>query len=621
MKSIFKNILLLGIALPTVVMAVDTEKIINFYSNLNIPNIEIMEFMPADEKDQANIGMMNALGNLFELKRDSTMFPFRWMPDGTNSYYSSEACDPFTVGARISQSTSKQEIIASINSCEKQWRREGNSVIRSLMSYLNVDYRLSENPYLRPVKIHLPEGTTLRGIIAIKADYKARPFVIARTGIFGSASDNATVRHFIMNYFDASPFNLLVLENISGSEFQKDNQAVAAGGFDEGRQIIEIIDILKNQYSSLARYISSVHVVGVSLGSHGVLYSALYDSQNPSKDGQHRINSATAICPVVNLEPTMKSIFSWSIESLYYRMLTLEQIRSLFSTIPIIGNFLNPEKLNNIDQFMLFKITSDMTFAYYQQQTKDKPWNLRPFMNLSLREKDEFWLVNQYEYYSHLNTVPTLLLYSNDDSFVKPELNAKIIEKDHNNVSKSSTAVVAFKDGSHCALSVAYGWQTMNILLRSKIISASKELHPEIEIFNIPIVETIKTLTPKYRRNNEFFIPLYEKHLAQEWKAFKGQDFLRLSFKIFTENDKENECMRYRHAPRQATFKCFRTMRYKIPLTLIFGRSVKTPETDYEVNALNLWANTNLYLVDTEGKRLIDGRNWPYSIKTLSNLN
>src|SRR5690606_24972327 len=133
-----------------------------------------------------------------------------------------------------------------------------------------------------------------------------------------NAKDDGVVKNFFMHLFEESPFHILYLANVTGTEYMKDNHSVALGGMDEGRQIIKLVEML-NKDPKYKDLIEDIHVVGVSLGSHGVLYSSLYNSFDNS---DYKIKSAVALCPVVNLEPTIKSVFQVSIAGLYYALLT-----------------------------------------------------------------------------------------------------------------------------------------------------------------------------------------------------------------------------------------------------------------------------------------------------------
>ena len=103
------------------------------------------------------------------------------------------------------------------------------------------------------------------------------------------------------------------LANVSGTDYLKDNGVVAVGGFDEGDQIMQVAEIVKDSNAKLSQYISDIHVLGFSLGGNGALFSSLYNSFSEDRP----ISSVAAICPVVNLQPTMESVFSKSFRGFF----------------------------------------------------------------------------------------------------------------------------------------------------------------------------------------------------------------------------------------------------------------------------------------------------------------
>ena len=122
--------------------------------------------------------------------------------------------------------------------------------------------------------------------------YFVSPVAYVIAGVFLFLS-GYLFRNILMHGFDESPFNILVLNGNTSAEYFMDNQRVSVGGFDEGRQAIAIAQWLRTK-SPIADRIASLHLIGISNGSHGTLYAAAYNDYFKLPNGEHPINSVAA---------------------------------------------------------------------------------------------------------------------------------------------------------------------------------------------------------------------------------------------------------------------------------------------------------------------------------------
>src|SRR5205085_1851106 len=103
---------------------------------------------------------------------------------------------------------------------------------RSLMISLPIE----EHPFLRRVFLKLPNGFKLPGLLALKDTTARRPLIVFRAGIFGNSLDVMGERFLLIQIFEQSGFNVLMLDSLVSPEAIEMNTMYTAGGFDEGLQ-------------------------------------------------------------------------------------------------------------------------------------------------------------------------------------------------------------------------------------------------------------------------------------------------------------------------------------------------------------------------------------------------
>src|SRR5690606_24298542 len=99
-----------------------------------------------------------------------------------------------------------------------------------------------------------------------------------------------------------------------------------------------IAKMLTQSSEPLAQIIDSIHVFGISLGGHGVLFSSLLNKHNSAK-GRPLIKSFMALCPVVDLNNTMVSLTQSGVKSAVVDLWSQERLKGLYTKIPSLVNF------------------------------------------------------------------------------------------------------------------------------------------------------------------------------------------------------------------------------------------------------------------------------------------
>ncbi len=132
------------------------------------------------------------------------------------------------------------------------------------------DYREQE------IEFTLRDGTRVGGLIFYKPG--RAPLLIATFGFVAdrwSRVPAQLVRRFILK--DRLQAHVLILDHPSSFPFHARNGHLSIGGYDEGRMILEVADIVRA--GEEASRISSLHLMGVSMGGTGVIHALAEDSR------------------------------------------------------------------------------------------------------------------------------------------------------------------------------------------------------------------------------------------------------------------------------------------------------------------------------------------------------
>jgi hypothetical protein len=173
------------------------------------------------------------------------------------------------------------------------------------LKIMSIKLDLDNHPFLHRVVFRMPNGDKIKGRLALKGDLKKRPLVIFRLGVFGTSEEFKPERFIFMMLFEQSAFNVLVLDNATGPDYLAMNSKPSIGGFSEGLQNMWIAKTLTDPTEPLSQIIESLHMVGMSLGGHGVLFSSLLNEFNLDENNEKRIKSFFGFCPVVHLKPNI----------------------------------------------------------------------------------------------------------------------------------------------------------------------------------------------------------------------------------------------------------------------------------------------------------------------------
>lgn len=391
-----------------------------------------------------------------------------WVPEGKPKDMSSR-CSPEVwqqrmMDSRVAKSAQLQGALVQkyFGDCKEELLTEDTGYFRNLVSMMTMKYQPQEHPFLRRVLINLPGNVKLKGLLGLKGDFKRRPLVILRLGIFSNVEDFKPERAWLMMLFEQSPFNVLVLENMSSGDFVANNSQFSFGGYDEGIQNLLVAKLLTNPDEPISQIVDSVHIFGISLGGHGVLFSSLLNKYNSSKN-RPLINSFTALCPVVNLQPTMVTLTHGGVGSAAVDLWSRQRLSGLDKKLPALMTY---------DNFsFLAKAISEIARTYKGGLSYVSSVNLPPGM----KDGASFWELNDFwRYYKDVEE-PVLIFATQQDPAVPFAMNSQLLQNKTMKVDSKNIRVVDFPEGVHCTLPIPYDWNSVATIFQSYILSHSPD--------------------------------------------------------------------------------------------------------------------------------------------------
>ncbi len=375
----------------------------------------------------------------------------------------------------------------------------------------------SSNKKEKGIQIEDSLYTNITGFLGMKERGVKRPLVILNCGIQCGGED-ASMAQLVSFLFDESDFHVLALPNISTEEYQRQNKSVVFGGLEEGRNLLTVVRYMREE-SPWKNDISSVHVVGVSLGAHAVFYSGLYETAMKLK--KPLIDSRIVGCPVVDLESSMNELYELDLVGIKAIKNFRKQVNGLKDTIKILS-----EEIPREEKKIRLREASDFlvrtSARYYREKGNDIFSLTPPFKGKYIVTGKDFSKFNRFQDYQLLNKKPVFIWSAKNDVVVKYRKNTKAFLKKLKSKPNNAYSFIVTPKGNHCNFAQNYGWETVGKLFRSYILSRSP-------VFKQRRVK--KTLKLK----KDQVLTLNEEIILDEvyWKAAinKKEAFLHVKFK------------------------------------------------------------------------------------------
>lgn len=312
---------------------------------------------------------------------------------------------------------------------------------------LSIANNMSRNSLLRRVQLQLDSGVIVSGVLGVKDFVKKRPLVILRLGIFGQADEMLAETFIYKMLFEQSYFNILILDNSANVYFLKNNpKALSFAGYDEGLQNLALAKLLRSSNEPLGQLVSSVHLVGVSLGGHGVIHANIKNTEQNSP-----IESFMTFCPLVQFNETLD----------YHRGQTrlLNRFANYWGRLRM-QEFLKDKGDSFVNSNQILPDLADYIGAEYAKDHEDKKI---------------FFTRNDFLKNNDLSS--ELIIFSSlDDKLVPYELNSQWISERQKEGRFKQAVVQPLKYSFHCGIPDHYLWAPWSNLLNSYIEQKSPEL-------------------------------------------------------------------------------------------------------------------------------------------------
>jgi hypothetical protein len=453
-----------------------------------------------------------------------------------------------------------------MKSCGSKIASHGDIGITGQLAFLLSKYNLLSLPNSRRVEFQFSDGTRLEAYISVKGFDKKRPWVIAKCGVLCSLTEDAGVANAYMSLFDQSPFNLIFLENRTGNNFIEKNNSLTFGGYLESADLFHVSEWLQYE-SEYKDTVDSVHAFGESLGANAALLVSQLGDRYQAKNPKPLFNSVIAVCPVVNLGPSIDDIYGSSFKGNIFSSLSWYRFQKLKSHLPEASDYLNSSKPKGDDfQRMVKEIGFRYTSKYFSEHP-EVPIDL-------INSVDDLMNKGQFVNYKKMTQIPILILASNDDFVVDPALNTKTIGKSIF-ANDPNVGVAIVKEGTHCALSQAYSTHLISRILRNFIMKQSPSFSKGPEVSRIEYAFNIPKIDPKHI------------HIGQYWKVSKDSDSADL---VFVMHDPTTWICPWQD-PLDANDACKYDVTAKIPFTDLAKLGISTPQTKAEVEKTNRQLN------------------------------
>ncbi len=504
-----------------------------------------------------------------EIKNESLStqgFLTKEVPDGLSAKAIHPQCDPrrFEEGLLSKKMTTSQFAKLARDyfvRCQGELTENNSKGLLSLLAFTQKKYYFLSHPQIRKDSITLKDGTKVPAIFAIKADSRPRPLVVVRCGVFCSAGQTSSLMNYMMHLFDQSPFNVVFLSSQTGMDYIYANSRVSMGGWSEGYENLEVGSWLRNKWQFRDR-ISSIHMMGISLGGNAAVIGAGYNDEYVGLDGRRIFNSVTAICPVISLQPTLKKLYGSQVVGRVFARTSKNHFREARHYVKDVPDLLVEENLP--DRLGMPNFIGEIVSTSLQRRgvasTTSSFFKSNNFWNLKNRVK-----------------TPLLVWASKDDSVVNNSINAEVFEYDDYYEKSDTSGVLNLRYGNHCAFNASYGDQAAATILRTFVLKNSPEF-----------IEDYKTSGSLKWSWGAPSLGFGQAHVIQKWEFFPKQSSAKVTFEIF--NSLSPDCRE--STPWQAKGYCIWEKSVWVPIEKLSSMGARVPRTEVEAQAITREFNT-----------------------------
>jgi hypothetical protein len=335
--------------------------------------------------------------------------------------------------------------------------------VNELMRNLFVEFDVSNTNNFRKVWFKLSPDLQVRGLFGIHDFRTKRPFIILRMGIHGNVDELIAEKYLFKILYEDLGANVLILESLTSHAFLSKNKNISFGGIDEGLQTFLVLnEIGKNEFAK--KLISTTHLLGLSMGSHGTFVTAMLDQANGKK-----IKSIVNFCPLINLqqtfeahnlpEPNFKNALAdiwnvWRLQSVFDLYPEDTALKNWWKTLFDFKPRFTNEILNILAQDRKKPLISTAEIEASVSKMK-WPKGLKNHLDnsQSFYELNNFWVL-----YKNIKTSMTIYTTPNDPLVIN-KLNSELIFRGQQPGDFTEMKYLRLEKGLHCGLAPVYQWQ------------------------------------------------------------------------------------------------------------------------------------------------------------------
>lgn len=355
-----------------------------------------------------------------------------------------------------------------IDRCEEELSKDDRSPLFQLIHLGKTKYDYGEHSRFHEIELPRRTRTFTKARLGLQEGDKKHPLVMLDCGMQCDL-DRPSMKRMIMMLFDEGPFHVLALPNNSSHSYIKRNGVFSIGGLEEGYSFLRVAEYMKKR-SKWKDRISSVHVLGISLGGHTALYSALYASYSSNRNP---IDSFVVGCPVVDLKQSLEELYQPSLVgdfALKRFRKSVEDLADKASNLEeVLQDFTGKIRFGRVR-----KIVEDASVVYYQEEGNRWLSRTKPFVGEKVSSSQDFWSLSEFQRYAELVNRPVYIWSAADDNVVKTDANTLRLQQAL--PMNASIQISLSEVGGHCIFWDSFGWFNAGEIVRANLLSHSPKL-------------------------------------------------------------------------------------------------------------------------------------------------
>lgn len=522
--------------------------------------------------------------------------------EGINFEPIKKECTRYALAETIQNSKSIENYITR---CEDEILK--NQSGDPLISMAMVRYVPDKKEQYKTLLLNLGRGEQVRALLALKDTDKPLPLMIIKAGTLADGNVTSSGQAVYMHYFEESPFHVISLESTSSTHFMTNNRLGAIGGFLEGQHLVEAIKALSE--SEFGHKFSEYHIGGISLGGNAALFASIYGDRLEEK---LRPKSVTAICPVVDLEQSVRPLFSEGYIGSLVSLGFPHVLESVWQYTDNLSLAFPDVDFDNMSTDTQLKILEKGSFDYLSSLSKGEV--VGPTIDAVDMTEEGFFFHNNFMNFYKSASLPTYVIHAKDDMIVDYENNLGSLSRLLREENNPNITPISLKIGNHCAFNQAYGVEYYSTLLR-EIVLKNSSYKPEAVTMDLSTVlsnwKTSLFNQPKFKLGDKEIIIQYN------FTKINDDHTAELTFSVFnpsrpTQSQDDIRCYEYEYD--KAPDKCIRKIRGNISLRDL---GLRQQYTDAGKNMLLRNLNTNSVIKNSNGSEIIGEGIYPSQLKLL----